>query len=182
MKKVEEHLQGQAHAPSRQNICSVLKRWYFWKHAIVGHCFYTTLLVIEPYRSVLVSQNTPMLPEPETTTSILFFRPLSSCMLYLNTDLCSLGTAWPWQQQVLFSFSVNVPDRTWFTCFLSDCMGCMGHGCFSKLAVIQWNSGIFILNICDLGKIHVFSQWIWMKLARASAFPSCFYACNYHSI
>lgn len=110
----------------------------------------------------------------------LIFALLSFCMLYLSTEFCSLGTAWQCQQQVLFSFSMNVPDWTWFTCFLSDSMGCMAHSCFSKLAVIQWNSSIFILSIRDLGRIRVFSQWIRMKLARASAFPSCFCACNYH--
>lgn len=30
-----------------RNICSVPKMWYFWKHAVVGQCFYTTLLVIK---------------------------------------------------------------------------------------------------------------------------------------
>ena len=47
MKKAEEHLQGEAHAHSRQSICSVLKMWYFWKHAVVGQCFYMTLSVMK---------------------------------------------------------------------------------------------------------------------------------------
>lgn len=177
---MDERLQGKAHAHSRQNIYSVPKM-HFWKHAVVGQCFHMSLLHIKLLKC---SGFTKYMNTARTTDNYvsLIFPLLSSCMLYLNTEFCSLGTAWPCQQQVLFSFSVNVPDWTCFTCFLSDSMGCMGHGCFSKLAVIQWNSGIFILNICDLGRIHVLSQWIWTKLARTSAFPSCFYACNYHSV
>lgn len=83
MKKVEEHLQGQAHAPSRQNICSVLKMWYFWKHAIAGHCFYTTSLVIEPYRTIEVpwSHKIHECCQNQLCPSYFFARYLHACCI-----------------------------------------------------------------------------------------------------